>query len=336
MMHQQMVFVGAGHRFASLRASAMATGRGAAEEALYGSTFIQWVKNQCAADDEALKALAAQLKAIAKKAFCVKRMTVGVSDNAEELADAVIAAFPAGEAAGEANFAPMAGTQVGLPIPAPIGFAAKASDILNHGGTFTGSTYVLANILRFSYLWNEIRVLGGAYGMGLIVRPDGDVQYMTYRDPNPARSLKKIAETGAALRKFCESGNDIGKYVVSAIGKTEPYLSPRLETQRASELVLSGRTPADLERLRAEILATGKADIEHFTLAFGTDGQRHAKHHFDMRIEALGVPKRQTRPYQHAPEGALKVKVRNILQIALLDKANAQRARLVKHGQGKF
>ena len=64
--------------------------------------------------------------------------------------------------------------------------------------------------------------------------------------------------------EFCESGNDIGKYIVSAIGKTEPYLSPRLETQRASELVLSGRTPADLERLRAEILKTGTADIERF------------------------------------------------------------------------
>ena len=35
---------------------------------------------------QSLKPLAAQLKAIAKKAFCVKRMTVGVSDNAEALA----------------------------------------------------------------------------------------------------------------------------------------------------------------------------------------------------------------------------------------------------------
>jgi Zn-dependent M16 (insulinase) family peptidase len=100
--------------------------------------------------------------------------------------------------------------------------------------------------------------------MGLVVRPDGDVQYMTYRDPNPSRSLEKIAGAGAALKKFCESGNDIDKYVVSAIGKTEPYLSPRLETQRASEIYLSGRTPEEVERVRAEILATKKEDVIRF------------------------------------------------------------------------
>ena len=107
-------------------------------------------------------------------------------------------------------------------------------------------------------------MLGGAYGMGLVVRPDGDVQYMTYRDPNPARSLEKIAESGAALKKFCDGGADFDKYVVSAIGKTEPYLSPRLEAQRASELYLSGRTPDDVARLRAEILSTKKDDLVRF------------------------------------------------------------------------
>jgi Zn-dependent M16 (insulinase) family peptidase len=149
---------------------------------------------------------------------------------------------------------------------------AVASEMINlsavrslpKGTEYHGSQIVAARILTLDYLWNEIRVLGGAYGMGLVVRADGDVQYMTYRDPNPARSLEKIAGSGAALKKFCESGNDIDKYVVSAIGKTEPYLSPRLETQRAAELLLSGRTPADLERVRAEILATGKDDIVRF------------------------------------------------------------------------
>ena len=52
--------------------------------------------------------------------------------------------------------------------------------------------------------------------------------------------------------------------MVSAIGKTEPYLSPRLETLRASEIYLSGRTPEEVERVRAEILATKKEDVIRF------------------------------------------------------------------------
>ena len=267
MMHQQMVFVGAGHRFASLRASAMATGRGAAEEALYGSTFIQWVKNQCAADDAGLQALAAQLKAIAKKAFCVKRMTVGISDNAEELADIVIAAFPAGEAAGVANFAPMAVTQVGLPIPAPIGFAAKASNILNHGGTFTGSTYVLANILRFSYLWNEIRVQGGAYGCGFSGTPNGDMYFHTYRDPQPGRSLDVFDKAAEFIRNFCAESEDLTPMILGAFSAADPLLNTQRKIATAETRYFTGTTYEDSCRISRELVETTKEDLLALTEA---------------------------------------------------------------------
>jgi Zn-dependent M16 (insulinase) family peptidase len=215
------------------------------------------------------QALLDRFASLAGRVFVKSRLSVCLTDNmsAERAAEAV-SAWPCGEPVSPVGDGWKSGLSAaeggeGFTIPAEVAYAGVASrlpvDVKYHG-----SQIVAARILTLDYLWNEIRVLGGAYGMGLAVRPDGDVQYMTYRDPNPARSLVKIAETGAALRKFCEGGNDIGKYVVSAIGKTEPYLSPRLETQRASELVLSGRTPADLERIRAEILATGKDDILRF------------------------------------------------------------------------
>ena len=40
--------------------------------------------------------------------------------------------------------------------------------------------------------------------------------------------------------------------------------SPRVEASRAMDLYLSGRTPADLQRLRAEMLATTKQDLAAF------------------------------------------------------------------------
>ena len=267
MMHQQMVFVGAGHRFASLRAAAMATGRGAAEEALYGSTFIQWVKNQCSADDAALQSLAAQLKALASKAFCVKRMTVGVSNNAEDLADSVISAFSAGEAAGEANFAPMAVTQVGLPIPAPIGFAAKAANIRNHGGNFTGRTYVLANILRFSYLWNEIRVQGGAYGCGFSGAPNGDMYFHTYRDPQPGRSLNVFDKAADFIRNYCAETEDLTPMILGAFSAADPLLNTQRKIAIAEARHFTGTTYEDTCRISRELVDTTKEDLLALTEA---------------------------------------------------------------------
>lgn len=267
MMDNQMFFVGAGHRFATLRASAMTTGAGAAEEALSGSTFIQWVKTQCAADEEGLQALAAQLKALANKAFAAKRMTVGVSGNAEALAETVINAFPEGTAAGAADYAPMAVTQVGLPIPAPIGFAAKASNIKNRGGSFTGSTYVLANILRFSYLWNEIRVQGGAYGCGFTGNSNGDMFFHTYRDPQPCRSLDVFDKSAEFIRNFCQETEDLTPMILGAFSSADPLLNTQRRIEIAERRFFNGTTYADVCRINQELVETTKEDLLALTEA---------------------------------------------------------------------
>ena len=253
-----------GNQYAMRRAGARLSRANGMDELMAGIGQLRWL--QKAKTDSAMLA---HYAAFAKRVFTANRLTVCLSDNMPAARAAeVVAVWERGAAVvpvaeeWKSGLPEVAGAE-GFTIPAEVAYAGVASR-LPEGVKYHGSQIVAARILTLDYLWNEIRVLGGAYGMGLVVRPDGDVQYMTYRDPNPARSLEKISEAGAALAKFCESGNDIGKYVVSAIGKTEPYLSPRLETQRASEIFLSGRTPEEVERVRAEIISTTKDDIVRF------------------------------------------------------------------------
>ena len=252
-----------GNQYAMRRASARLSRQNGIDELFSGVAQLRWLQKT-----KVDGGLLARYDALAKRVFARNRLTLCLTDNmSKEHAAKAVCAWPSGAA-----FSAVRNWDSGLPkvdggegfsIPAEIAYAGVASR-LPEGMPYHGSQVVAARILTLDHLWNEIRVLGGAYGMGLIVRPDGDVQYMTYRDPNPARSIEKIAESGAALRKFCEGGGDFGKYVVSAIGKTEPYLSPRLEAQRASDLFLSGRTPDDVARLRAEILATKREDLARF------------------------------------------------------------------------
>ncbi len=251
-----------GNQYAMRRAGARLSRQNEMDELLSGIAQLRWLQ-KASADKELL----ARCDALAKRVFAKGRLTVCLSDNMpKEFAAEVVAAWPEGApAAAPAWLSALPGGAggEGFTIPAEVAYVGVAAR-LPDGVRYHGSQIVAARILTLDYLWNEIRVLGGAYGMGLVVRPDGDVQYMTYRDPNPSRSLGKIAEAGAALKRFCEGDDAFDKYVVSAIGKTEPYLSPRLETQRAAELFLSGRTPDDLARVRAEILSTGKADLLRF------------------------------------------------------------------------
>lgn len=261
MMQLQMEFVGAGHQYAMTRACSMLTGAGAAREALAGSSFIQWVKAQCAADDAQLDALAGQLKAVAKKAFCAKRMTVSVSCNAENLVAPVLEAFPAGTAVGGAAFAPNTANQIGLPIPAPIGFASKASNVRNHGGSFHGSGYVLANVLNFSYLWNEIRVQGGAYGCGFAGRDDGDLFFYTYRDPQPGRSLGVFDKAADFVRAFCAQNTDLTPMILGALASADPLLNTQQKIMVAEGRYFKGTSYEDVCRVRQELISTTNEDL---------------------------------------------------------------------------
>ncbi len=251
-----------GNKYAMRRAAARLSRQNAMDEAMSGMAQLRWLQRA-----KVDGAMLSRFAGLARRIFTRGRLAACLTDNMPaEYAAEVVGTWPEGAEPSAAEWKgalPPATGGEGFSIPADVAYAGTAAR-LPDGCAYHGSQIVATRILTLDYLWNEIRVLGGAYGMGLLVRPDGDVQGMTYRDPNPARSLGKLAESGAALRRFCDSGADFGKYVVSAIGKTEPYLTPRLEAQRASALFLSGRTPEDVARVRAEVLGTSREDLLRF------------------------------------------------------------------------
>ena len=276
MMQLQMEFVGAGHQYAMTRACSMLTGPGAAKEAMVGSSFIQWVKAQCAANDGQLDELAAQLKAVAGKAFCAKRLTVSLSSNAEKLIDPVLCALPKGSASGSAQLTPNTTDQIGLPIPAPIGFASKASNIKNYGGSFHGSIYVLANVLNFSYLWNEIRVQGGAYGCGFAGRDDGDMFFYTYRDPQPGRSLNVFDKAVDFVRSFCAQKMDLTPMILGSMASADPLLNTQMKITVAENRYFKAITYEDVCRVRHELISTTHEDLLALTDVLKYVAEDHA------------------------------------------------------------
>ena len=59
----------------------------------------------------------------------------------------------------------------------------RACDPRRPGIDVTGAWAVAANALSYDYLWNEIRVKGGAYGCGF--RAAGERQTAFYTLPRP-------------------------------------------------------------------------------------------------------------------------------------------------------
>ena len=120
---------------------------------------------------------------------------------------------------------------------------------------------VVRSILSFGYLWNSIRVQGGAYGAGFIKRNNGNVGFYTYRDPDAKRSLGIFDESAAYLRSVAESGEDITNFIIGALGDSDPLITPKVLSALAVASYLRGESYEDRVRARTELISTSKDEL---------------------------------------------------------------------------
>ncbi len=225
---------------------------------LHGERQLRWLQETSA--DEALVKWYAD---VPSRLFRHDGMVVSYTDNlADGAIDELLASFGGG-AVEKQEILTVPNDLRGFSIDGDTGFAAWVAK-LPDGVTRHGAMCVAAKILSLEYLHNEVREIGGAYGVMMWVTPNGLVECFSYRDPAPVRSLQKMSGLGGALRKFVESGADIDRYIVATIASLEPYRSPANEASRAVELFVDGRDGADVERVRHEVLATNRAQLLEF------------------------------------------------------------------------
>lgn len=267
-MEMQMYILSQGNLFGILRADAYQTCSGAARERLCGLSFSRWIQEQLSCADTACVPLLSGIGRLYTRLITARRMTVSISsDRSLPMARRLIHAVPPGndsETSLLSSCRPLGFRQEGLIIPSSVGFAVQASNIKNHGGSYSGSLCVLANVLSYNYLWNEIRVLGGAYGAGFTARSDGGIFFYTYRDPNPARSLNRFEKAGEFLRGFCCAVQDPDRMILGALSASDPVLSTRAQLTLMESRYFKGISYEDVKHIRQDLLSTGKKELLNF------------------------------------------------------------------------
>ena len=264
---EQRVIAG-GNAFGAVRTAAAVSARGAVHERMQGITQLRWLQAAEKSFRETGARRSADFAALSRRLFSRRRLTMSVTGELDETflrrVQSVLSDAPMGP---RRTYAPLRVRREGFVIPAEIGFAAKASNLFAIDAAYSGAARVAGQILTYGYLWNDIRVVGGAYGTGLSVRPDGDVRLTTYRDPSPARSLGSFDRAGQALRDFCAGDNDLDGFIISTIAAGEPIISPSQAGLRGASLYFTGRTDADRQRTRIETLSTTREDLVTFSHA---------------------------------------------------------------------
>ena len=265
-MNLEQSVVLAGNSFAAHRALAGFSAAGAVSEAFQGIDFLRWMQKTDRSFEARAEALCSELARLSQMLFTRERLTVSVTGPCDTVwVSQVIRTLPSAQMGEAAEYSSAPVRREGFLIPAEVGFAAKAGSLGAVSARYTGQARVAAQLLTYGYLWNTIRVKGGAYGTSLNVQADGGVSLTSYRDPSAAQSLRSFDGAGAALREVCDSGEMLDKYIISTIAAVEPLLTPRQEGLYAAIYHFTGRTREDRQRLRREILHTTREDLAAFS-----------------------------------------------------------------------
>ena len=255
----------AGDQYALSRIKARLNARGTANEYMSGTEALIRIKSLAKASDGELGQLLCTLKEMAERIFTRNRLTLSCSETApEKMLQAFCSGLPEGEPSEktEACYPLLRSGNEGLLIPSAVGYAAMGTDLSRHGREYTGSIPVLAGILNYTYLWNEIRVQGGAYGCGFRGHPNGDLSFTTYRDPQPGRSLEVMRRAAGAVRDFCEEPVDLTGFIISAVSELDPLRTPGEVMSTAEWRWFTGMSEGMVCQWYRELLHTTPEDLK--------------------------------------------------------------------------
>ena len=158
----------------------------------------------------------------------------------------------------------------GIMTPSKVQYVAKGGDLKKIGYTPNGKLSVLENILGSGYLWNNIRIKGGAYGTSMDVS-NSSVIFSSYRDPNLKETIDTINKIPEYLKNFNADEKEMTNYVIGAVGKADnandalaKIIGPAADGIVADSLYITGTKQSDLQKEREELISTKAEDIRDF------------------------------------------------------------------------
>ena len=254
--------IGNGHVFAISKALSAFSSEDALKETLEGESFVKWFADfaeKFGADPESFSKRFAELNA---KAFTSGRLFAGFGGELElSSLESLIAAIPDGKPAAAAELPVFERGNCAIEIPSDVGYSALGNNLYAMGRRFTGACSVLGSLMTFGYLWNAVRVQGGAYGTGMSVRANGDVFCYSYRDPNLKNSLAAFGGTADFLQGFLAQGMPLDDIIIGTVNQTDPLLDPSGKCDLMCARYLRGTAHDDIARIRREILSTSPDDL---------------------------------------------------------------------------
>lgn len=156
----------------------------------------------------------------------------------------------------------------GLAIPAQVNYVGKGADLYNLGYDLDGSIQVINNYLNSTYIWERVRVQGGAYGGFCVFDPrSGVYTFLSYRDPNLLETIENYDGTAGFLKNLDVdrlSSDELTKSIIGTIGELDAYQLPDAKGFTSMIRYLLNESDEYRQNIRDEILSANLSDFRTF------------------------------------------------------------------------
>lgn len=260
-------FQSSGHTTAALRAMSYASPSAKLKDMTNGIEFYRTVAHIEENFEEEKDRLAEILKNLAEQLFRPENMMIsytasrkgleGIEDHVEGLKKSLYHGKPAGGAC----ILHCEKKNEGFKTASKVQYVARTGNFIDHGASYTGALQILKVILSYDYLWQNIRVKGGAYGCMSNFNRIGEGYFVSYRDPNLRRTVEVYEGVVDYLKNFTVSERDMTKYIIGTMSNIDQPMTPVTKGERSMHLYMNKVTADMIREERSQILDASQDDI---------------------------------------------------------------------------
>ncbi len=151
----------------------------------------------------------------------------------------------------------------GMTIPSQVNYVGKGADLSELGYGFHGSALAITRYVRNAWLWDRVRVQGGAYGaFCLLDRISGMLTFVSYRDPNLAKTLDIFDHSARFLEEETLTDEELTKSIIGAVGDLDGHMLPDAKGFVSMVRYLTNDTEILRQQMREELLGTTVDDFK--------------------------------------------------------------------------
>ena len=274
----EQYFVGSGHSAAVSRALTGYSAGNKASGLLGGVDYYLFLRELLDAWDERKDTLTAKLAELCGRIFTADEVTVSFIGSAADRerfwaagGDLGLPVLGERGAAHVLDVRPEGPVNEGFAIPSNVSYVVRAGAPSSLDAGTLGCWAVATRAVTYDYLWNEVRVKGGAYGTGFRHGAAGTRVFWSYRDPAIDGTLGRYDGCAEWLAGWDGSEDELAGYIVSTVAAHDAPVKPRALARRQDEARFNLLPAGRRDQVRAEELAVTAESIRALAAALADD-----------------------------------------------------------------